>query len=299
MLYGSALLAERHAAVGAFLSSHPGEVDPVVAEVVGRGAGIPADDYVRAAQRLLELRVEFARSTAALGLDLVMVPTVPRVPRLAEVHDDPIGVNAGLGRFASGGNLLDLCGVAVPAGSTTDGVPFGITLLGPALADATAVAAAARFVGETAAPDAAPFDEETAAPGRAEARPARLPIAVAGLHLSGQPLNHQLVSRGGRLAATTTTAPAYRLVRLDTDPARPGLVRDEHDGQAIEVEVWELPPDELARFVASVGPPLAVGSLELVDGTWVPGFLALPDGLASARDITASGSWRRAESTRP
>jgi allophanate hydrolase len=285
MLYGSALLAERHASVGAFLAAHPGEVDPVVAEVVGRGVGLTADAYIVAWNRLLELRVAYARATA--DIDIVVVPTMPFVPTVAEVAADPIDVNAALGRFASACNLLDLCGAAVPGGVTSDGLPFGVTFLGSALADHIVVAAGVEYLSES--PVASPITPPEAT---GATTPALVPLAVAGLHLSGQPLNHQLTDRGARLVATTTTAPAYRLLRLDTAPVKPGLVRDDDAGAAIEVEVWELAAAQFADFVALVRPPLAIGALELADGSTVAGFVALPEGLAGATDITATGSWR-------
>ena len=63
-------------------------------------------------------------------------------------------------------------------------------------------------------------------------------------------------------------------------------------GAAIEVEVWTLADDAFGRFVASVPPPLTIGSVELADGRRVPGFLCEPYALATAREITALGGWR-------
>jgi allophanate hydrolase len=45
-----------------------------------------------------------------------MVPTAPAHPAIAEVAADPIGVNSVLGTFSHCENVLDLCGLAVPAG---------------------------------------------------------------------------------------------------------------------------------------------------------------------------------------
>ena len=85
-------------------------------------------------------------------------------------------------------------------------------------------------------------------------------IAVAGAHLSGQPLNRQLTSRGATLVATTQTAPVYRLYALKTEPAKPGLVRvgDDEGAGAVEVEVWDLDPTSFAVFVDEI-PKTAVG----------------------------------------
>jgi allophanate hydrolase len=120
---------------------------------------------------------------------------------------------------------------------------------------------------------------------------ASVPLAVVGAHLSGQPLNHQLVDRGGRLIAATTTAPAYRLFALDTIPAKPGLVRVADGGAPIKAEVWELPTTGFGDFVASVPAPMTIGKVLLADGSEVPGFLCEPAALDGVRDITASGGW--------
>ena len=49
---------------------------------------------------------------------------------------------------------------------------------------------------------------------------------VVGAHLTGLPLNGQLVDCGARLDRATRTAPCYRLYELPgTSPRKPGLVR--------------------------------------------------------------------------
>ena len=126
-------------------------------------------------------------------------------------------------------------------------------------------------------------------------------IAVVGAHLSGQPLNRQLTSRGASLVATTRTAPVYRLHALVTEPPKPGLERvgDVDGAGAIEVEVWELDAAGFASFVDEVPAPLAIGRVLLEDGTDVAGFLCEPIGLAGATDITAFGGWRAYRATLP
>ncbi len=67
----------------------------------------------------------------------------------------------------------------------------------------------------------------------------------------------------------------------------------ERDGAYIELEVWELAPSRFADFVASVPPPMAIGTVALEDGSAVPGFLCEPVALQDAPDISAFGGWRR------
>jgi allophanate hydrolase len=112
--------------------------------------------------------------------------------------------------------------------------------------------------------------------------------------LAGQPLNHQLTDRGGVLVRTTRTSPQYRLYALpNAQPAKPGLLRvDSGARAAIEVEVWALPLAAIGSFLAGVGAPLCLGTIELIDGASVHGFLCEASAVAGARDISSYGGWR-------
>jgi allophanate hydrolase len=120
-------------------------------------------------------------------------------------------------------------------------------------------------------------------------------IAVVGAHLSGQPLNHQLTSRGATLVETTVTAPVYRLFALPTDPPKPGLVRvagGTPEAAPIEVEVWDLEPAAFASFVDQIPSPLGIGRVILDDGSDVAGFLCETFAVHGAPEITVHGGWR-------
>jgi allophanate hydrolase len=119
-------------------------------------------------------------------------------------------------------------------------------------------------------------------------------VVVCGAHMSGLPLNHQLLDLGGKLVAKTTTADRYRLFKLETfSPPRPGLLRVDQGGAAIEVEVWALPIEGYGTFVASISAPLGIGTLLLADGSEAQGFLCEHYATVSAPDITRYGSWRQ------
>ncbi len=118
-----------------------------------------------------------------------------------------------------------------------------------------------------------------------------LPLAVVGAHLSGQPLNHELVALGARLRRATRTAPDYRLYALP-DGRRPGLVRRAGQGAPIEVEVWDIPS-------AAVGALLAVSRHRSASAGWrsktvseITGFLCEAHAVEHARDVTEFGGWR-------
>ncbi|MFE5406477.1 allophanate hydrolase [Streptomyces sp. NPDC056580] len=267
MLYEGAFVAERYTAVGAFIDAHAGSpgLDPTVAGIISRAGDVRAHRLYADRLRLESLRL---RALASLGdADALLLPTAPGHPTIAEIAADPLGANARLGRFTNSTNLFDLAAVAVPAGEV-DGLPFGVMLIGPAFTDERL----ARIAGLLTAPP--------------------LPLAVVGAHLSDQPLNGQLLAAGGRLRRTTTTAPAYRLYALDTVPAKPGLVRVGAGGAAVEAEVWRLPAEGLGALAAALPRPMALGSVELADGSSVTGFLCEPLAVEGARDITSFGGWR-------
>jgi Allophanate hydrolase C-terminal domain len=117
-------------------------------------------------------------------------------------------------------------------------------------------------------------------------------LAVAGAHLSGQPLNHQLTSRGATLERSTSTAERYRLYALDTEPPKPGVVRVASGGAALAVEVWRLSAAAFGEFVAELPQPMAIGRVELIDGSFVSGFLVEPIAVDGADDVTRFGGWR-------
>lgn len=283
LLYDGPWVAERHVVVQELLARHPEALDPTVRRVVEKALGQSATDAFRGQYRLRELAAQ-ARQVWA-RCDLMMVPTAAGHPTFAEVDADPIGVNSQLGRYTNFVNLLDWCALAVPAGTAAHDLPFGVTFIGPPRADAALARFGRRWEDATGPePTLWPRTEST------------LPIAVVGAHLSGLPLNGQLLERGATLIEATTTAPRYRLHALPgTTPPKPGLVRlarDEPGGHAIALEVWAVPQRAVGSFLALIPAPLGLGSIELADGRHVHGFLCEGHALAQAPDVSHHGGWR-------
>jgi allophanate hydrolase len=118
-------------------------------------------------------------------------------------------------------------------------------------------------------------------------------LVVAGAHLSGMALNHELVNLGARLIGATTTAPDYKLYALATTPPKPGLAHTPGFlGPGIAVEIWALSPENFGRFVAALPAPMGIGRVTLADGSVHPGFLCEAYALQGATDITSFGGWR-------
>ncbi len=289
LLYEGPWTAERFAAVGAFIEKNSATpeaaraagLDPTVAQIILSGKTASAVDAFRATHRLAELRR--AADQILSTTDALVAPTAGTIYTVAEIAADPIRLNSNLGRTNNFMNLLDLCGLTVPAGRYSFGPGFGITLIAPAWHDEALLALGASYLGEIVPTTNSPA-------------PASDPlhrIAVCGAHLSGLPLNAQLTSRGARLVRATTTAPLYKLYALpNTTPPKPGLVRVLEGGGLIAVEVWELPVSEFGSFVAGIPAPLGIGTLTLTDGEQVQGFLCESAATTDATDITALGNWR-------
>jgi allophanate hydrolase len=286
LLYQGAFVAERYEAVGDWMSTHPDHLDPTVKGIILGAEPIAAYRLAADIRHLAQLRAQVGEEWQRSGADSLVLPTVPMHPTLAEVAADPVGSNTALGRFTTFLNLLDMCAVAVPFG-TCDGLPHGVSCIGPAFSDLVQMQIATQF-------------EDPAVPGSAQWRhagdgqlhPTGVALAVVGAHLSGQPLNHQLTERGGRLLGPASTTAAYRLFALPTEPPKPGLVRVSKEGASIALEVWELPPSGFADFVAHLPSPMAIGTLELSDGSRVTGFICEPIATEGALDISHYGGWR-------
>jgi allophanate hydrolase len=129
-------------------------------------------------------------------------------------------------------------------------------------------------------------------------------LAVCGAHLSGQPLNPFLLTLGAQFVAPDQTAPFYRMVALPRlhpapgpspqagIPPRPGLIRLAAGGESIEVELYRMPIDTLGALLVTVAPPLAIGTLTLLNGEQVLGFVCEGYAESTSPDITRFGSWR-------
>jgi allophanate hydrolase len=286
LLYEGPWAAERYTAVGEFIEKHSATpeaaraagLDPTVAQIILGGRTASAADAFRATYRLAELRR--AADTILATVDALVAPTAGTIYKVSEIEADPVRLNSNLGRYNNFMNLLDLCGLTVPAGRYSFGPGFGITFIAPAWHDEALLTLAARYLGETPHTPAAPADT--------------IRLAVCGAHLRGQPLHAQLTALGARFLAATTTSPDYRLYALaNTSPPKPGLVRvaPGETGAPIAVETYALTPEAFGRFVAAVPAPMTIGNATLADGSSTKSFLCEPAALAGATDITPYLGW--------
>jgi len=143
LLYEGAFLAERDAAFGGAVSRDA--MHPVTQRILAGAARFSATDAFAALHRLASLRL--ATMPSWTRVDALLLPTAPNFPTLAELEADPITPNARLGTYTNFANLLDLAALAIPGAARPDGLPFGVTLVGPRGSDARL----ARFAMEIAA----------------------------------------------------------------------------------------------------------------------------------------------------
>jgi allophanate hydrolase len=294
LLYEGPWVAERYLVIRDLLASSPDAIHPVTREITIAGARLSAADTFAALYRLQALRKIAER--AFTGIDALVLPTTPTVYSTAQVLANPVELNSRLGTYTNFVNLLDLCGLALPAAIRSDDIPFGITLLAPAGQDAQLASIGRVFHADTGLNmGARTLPQPPLARLPAGVRGDEIAIAVVGAHLSGMALNGELKALGGRLLEAARTAPDYKLYALHTTPPKPGMLRVEAgSGSSIELELWALSAASFGKFVAAIPPPLSIGTIRLSDGRGVKGFLveaADVDG-ARARDITAFGGWR-------
>jgi allophanate hydrolase len=271
LLYQGPWVAERLAAIEEFIHLKGDQIHPVVRGIINGASKHTAVDSYRAVYKLGELKR--AAEAEWAKMDILFLPTTGTIYKIADVAADPVRLNTNLGYYTNFVNLFDLAALAIPAGFRPNGLPFGVTLIGPAFSDRALLAIAA-------------------------AKPAQAgctQVAVVGAHLTGQPLNSQLTERGARLVKTCKTATNYRLYALaNTTPPKPGLVREEgFAGPGIELEVWSMPTNQFGSFISLIPAPLGIGSVVLDDGTTVKGFICEPAGLTGAAEITHFGGWRK------
>ena len=215
LLYEGPWVAERYLAAQKLIASSPESMHPVTREIILGGARAHATDAFAAFYKLEDLRR--VRDHVFRQIDVLLVPTMPTAYTVEQVLADPIELNSRLGTYTNFVNLLDLCGLALPASMRPDGIPFGVTLLAPGGHDALLASLGRVFHADTNLPmGATGAAQPPLAPLHATPQRGRDRARVVGAHMSGMPLNGELKSFGARFLEATQTAPDYRLFALNS-----------------------------------------------------------------------------------
>ncbi len=230
-------------------------------------------------------------------VDIILTPTAGTHYTLAETLSEPVQTNTNLGYYTNFMNLLDYAAIALPAGFDKDGHAFGVTLFAQAFTDDALFVQARKILADTGLKMGATkheWEPELISDNVEQQQHDYIDIAVCGAHLSGMPLNHQLMDKQATLIKQTTTAASYRLyVLAGGPPYRPGLILDGDNGKAIDVEVWRMPLARFGEFMLGIPHPLGIGTVFLDDGEQVNSFICEAYAVEDAEEITHFGGWRR------
>ena len=133
LLYQGPWVAERLAGIRSFAAGYPDAMHPVTRQIILNAGSLTAVDAFAAMYRMAALtrasEGEFQR------MDFMLLPTAGNCYTHTQVEAEPLALNTNLGYYTNFVNLLDLAAVAVPAGVRASGMPFGVTLIGPAWSD--------------------------------------------------------------------------------------------------------------------------------------------------------------------
>jgi allophanate hydrolase len=293
LLYDSALVAERYAAVRAFFDGHADEVVEPVRGILASGSGYAAWELCEAQTRLRAL----AQRADAMWehIDLLVVPTAPTHYTIAQMHADPVALNRNLGAYTNFVNLLDYAALSVPSTLRADGLPFGITLIGRCGSDLQLAGAG----------PALPPRHGAAAGGH---RPA---AARARCHPGPGRPRHREARRGRRASLGHGAEPAAHRARRPLagthrdrarlPPVRPARHHAAETGAAAH-RPRHGPPhrrrgvgdaDGAVRFLRRAG-AAALGDRHAAPGRRraVQGFVCEAFSILDARDISHFGGWR-------
>ena len=288
LLYKGPWVAERYASVGQFIDQNGKDIDPIVRSIIEKAKDYQATDLFHSLYQLESLKKK--TNSILEDFDVMIVPTTPRSYTFDQIASSPIELNSHLGYYTNFVNLLDLSAISIPCEFRDDGLPFGVTIIGQSLTDSALLLLADQIhrlfsnrIGQTSK-----YLSSIKEPSNC------FLLAVLGAHLSGQPLNDQLVERKARLIRTRRTTNQYRLYALNsTNPPKPGLlfVKDAN-GPGIELEIWAVPHEHIASFIELISPPLSIGNIFLEDDAIVQGFLVEQYAIENAEDITHFGGWK-------
>ena len=118
-------------------------MNPVVRGIIEGGRRYSAVDAFAAEYRLRDLRR--AAESQWERMDVLLLPTTGTIYTHEAVAEAPVQLNTNLGYYTNFVNLLDLAAVAVPAGVRANGLPFGVSLIGPAFSEEALLSLADRF----------------------------------------------------------------------------------------------------------------------------------------------------------
>jgi aspartyl-tRNA(Asn)/glutamyl-tRNA(Gln) amidotransferase subunit A len=124
------IAAEACAVNHVFLDRHLDALDPFIGPRMLTGRTLSAPDYFALLRRFAELRQQVLwtlRDVDALLVPTTMAPARP-LAAITVDFETYLAYNLKVHRNTGLGNILDLCGVSVPCGFTSEGLPIGLMI---------------------------------------------------------------------------------------------------------------------------------------------------------------------------
>lgn len=249
ILYDGPWIAERFKDLGEFVLNNEKDIFPVTKTILMSGN---KEEYTAASlfKSIHKLRAYKNKASQILKNAVLVMPTCGGTFTRDQVREDPINTNSLMGKYTNHCNLLDMCALAVPENTNDFNIPFGITVFGMSNAEDIVRGFSKKFL-----------DTEA------------MEIAVCGLHMENMPLESEITSLNGYFNRKAETSQNYKMVKINGDLVKPGLIRDYKNGHKIELEIFNIPLKNIGKFVENIKYPLGIGNIELDDGTFVKGFV--------------------------
>ena len=291
LLYQGPWVSERYIACQPLIDEQPEALLDVTRGIISQGKDKTAIDAFQSQYKLNACK----QLTDPLldACDFLLTPTAGTIYTIDETNANPVELNSNIGYYTNYMNLLDYASIAVPAGFTTDGLPFGVTMVANAFSDMHLLSYAQLLQQENGYKLGATEWSLPTCSDTQSADSTHTELVVCGAHMQGLPLNHQLTQRGATLIKACKSAAHYKLLALPGEPPlRPGMIRVQDDGVAIDVEVWRIPTATLGSFLQGIPHPLGLGQVQLEDGSSACGFICESYIEPQSTDISHFGGWR-------
>jgi allophanate hydrolase len=263
LLYEGRGVAERYLVIRDLLASSPDSIHPVTREITAAGSRLTAADTFAALYRLQVLRRIAERVFG--DIDALVLPTAPTAYSTAQVLANPIELNSRLGTYTNFVNLLDLCGLALPAAMRPDGIPFGITLLAPAGHDAQLASIGRVFHADTRLKMGSRYLTQ---PPLATLHSELIGDEIADRRGRCPSLRHGAERRTCRRSAAACSRKPHR-AGLQALCARHHAAETRHAarrarrGSSDQARAMGAVGGSFGKFVAAIPPPLRIGTIRL------------------------------------
>jgi allophanate hydrolase len=145
LLYSGPWVTERYIAIKDMITKTPQFVEKTVRAIISGGDKIDAINYFESEYTLKKNRK--IADKIFKEYDFMLTPTTGTIYKIDEVNNDPIQLNTNLGYYTNFMNLLDLSAIAVPAGFTENGLPFGVTIVADNFEEEKLLAYSSKYLG--------------------------------------------------------------------------------------------------------------------------------------------------------